>query len=65
MCGKWGIHAFYAHPYQSPQLERWPSGEIEWFVITQADPYGSRPRHKRTTRLVVMQPPLLTDGTQG
>ena len=27
--------------------------------------YGSRPRHKRTARILVMQPPLLTDGTQG
>lgn len=60
-----GNPRLFDHPYQSPQLELWPSDQVEWFVIIQAHPYGSRPRRKRTARLVVMQPPLLTDGTQG
>ncbi len=54
----------YDHPYQSPQLDLWPPGQVEWFVIIQAAPYGSRSHPKRAVRILVMQPPLLTDGTQ-
>jgi len=60
-----GNPRLYDHPYQSSQLELWPLNQVEWFVIIRATPYGSRPRRKRATRLLVMQPPLLTDGTPG
>jgi hypothetical protein len=60
-----GNPLLYDHPYQSPQLELWSSDQVEWFVIIQAAPYGSRPRGKCTARIFVVQPPLLTDGTQG
>ncbi len=56
-----GNPRLYNHPYQSPQLELWPSDQVEWFVIIQATAYGSRPRRKRVARVLVMQPPLLTD----
>jgi len=56
----------YQHPYQSSQLELWPSGSVEWYVILRAEPYGSRP-HRKKKRLVFFQFPLLQDGdgTQG
>jgi hypothetical protein len=60
-----GNPRLYDHPYRSPQLELWPSSEVERFVIIRANPYGSRPRRKRTTRIVVIQPPLLADGSLG
>lgn len=60
-----GNPRLYDHPYQSPQLDLWPPGQMEWFAIIRAAPYGSRPRRKRPARILVMQPPLLTDGTQG
>ena len=60
-----GNPRLYDHPYQSPQLELWSASEVEWFVIIQASPYGSRPRHKRTTRLLVIQPPLLLEEAGG
>lgn len=53
------------HPYQSPQLSLWKSGEVEWFVILQVDPYGPRPRRKSPTRFFVVQLPLLTDEMYG
>jgi hypothetical protein len=59
-----GNPRLYDHPYQSPQLELWPASDVEWFVIIQADPYGSRPRRKKK-RLIVVQFPLLSDGSQG
>lgn len=59
-----GNPRLYDHPYQSPQLELWSASEVEWFVIIQANPYGSRPRRKRTARILVLQPSLLADGTQ-
>ncbi len=60
-----GNPRLYDHPYQSPQLELWSLEAVEWFVIIRAAPYGSRPRRKRAHRILVMQPPLLTDGTGG
>ena len=60
-----GNPRLYERPYQSPQLELWPPEAVEWFVIIQAAPYGSRPRRKRVAQILVMQPPLLTDGTEG
>ena len=60
-----GNPRLYDHPYQSPQLALWPPEAVEWFVIIRAAPYRSRPRRKRAARVLVMQPPLLTDGTQG
>ncbi len=60
-----GNPRLYDHPYQSPQLALWPPEAVEWFVIIRAAPHGSRPRGKRAARVLVMQPPLLTDGTQG
>ncbi|HEY4386219.1 MAG TPA: hypothetical protein VGN34_17315, partial [Ktedonobacteraceae bacterium] len=55
----------FDHPYQSPQLELWPQGTVEWFVIIKAIPYGLRPQRKRTNHLLVVQLPLLSDSTQG
>jgi hypothetical protein len=60
-----GNPRLYDHPYQSPQLALWTPSQVEWFVIIRAAPYGPRPRRKRAARIFVMQPPLLTDGTQG
>ena len=54
----------YDHPNPRPQLDLWPPQAVEWFVILKAAPYGQRPRHKRVARILVMQPPLLTDGIQ-
>jgi len=59
-----GNPRLYDHPYQSPQLDLWPPQAVEWFVILKVAPYGQRPRHTRVARILVMQPPLLTDGTQ-
>ncbi len=59
-----GNPRLYDHPYQSPQLDLWPPGEVEWFVIIQATPYGARSHRKRAARILVIQPPLLIDGTQ-
>jgi hypothetical protein len=56
-----GNPRLYEHPYQSSQLELWPPQAVEWFVILQAIPYGPRPRRKRATRILVMQPPLLAE----
>ncbi len=59
-----GNPRLYDHPYQSPQLELWPPGQVEWFVILKAAPYEARSHRKRAARILVIQPPLLTDGTQ-
>jgi hypothetical protein len=56
-----GNPRLYDHPYQSPQVDLWPQGQVEWFVIIQAAPYGPRPRRKRKGRIIVMQPPLLKE----
>lgn len=58
-----GNPRFYQHPYQSPQQELWETGSVEWFVIIRSDP--PLRRRKRKSRLVVMQLPLLPDGTHG
>jgi hypothetical protein len=60
-----GNPRLFDHPDQSPQLELWPKDSVKWFVIIQVASYGSLPRRKRAARVLVMQPPLLTDGTQG
>jgi hypothetical protein len=65
VAGFLGNPRLYDHPDPRPQLELWSSEAVEWFVIIQAAPYGSRPRSKRTARIFVAQPPLLTEGTQG
>ena len=58
-----GNPRFFRHPYQSSQQELWEAGSVEWFVIIRNEPPV---RHrKRKSRLVVVQPPLLPDGTQG
>jgi hypothetical protein len=54
-----GNPRLYNHPNQSGQLELWPAGSVEWYVILRAQPYG--PRHKKK-RLVFLQLPLLKDG---
>jgi hypothetical protein len=59
-----GNPRLYDHPYQSPQVDLWPSQAVEWFVILKATPYGPRPRHKRSGRVIVMQPPLLKDAVE-
>ncbi len=56
-----GNPRFYQHPYQSPQQELWEPGEVEWFVIIRTDPPTRR--RKPRQRFVVMQLPLLSDGT--
>jgi len=56
-----GNPRLYDHPYQSPQLELWSKDSVEWFVIIQAAPYGSRSRGKRKGYVIVMQPPLLLE----
>jgi putative transposase len=38
-----GNPRLYDHPYQSPQLELWSPGEVEWFVIIRANPDASAP----------------------
>jgi hypothetical protein len=53
----------FRHPYQSPQQELWPPGEVEWFVIIRHAPPVHR--RKRKSRLVVMQVPLPLSGTEG
>ena len=60
-----GNPRLYDHPYQSTQLELWPTGSVEWFVIIRAAPYGAHARRKRG-RLVFLQTPLFVegDGTQ-
>ncbi len=60
-----GNPRLYDHPNPRPQLALWPPDQVEWFVIIHAAPYGSRTRRKRAHRILVMQPPLLTDGTRG
>ncbi len=56
-----GNPRLYDHSYQSSQLDLWPQDALEWFVIIKAVPYGSRPRRKRSTRILVIQSPLWTE----
>ena len=42
-----GNPRLYDHPYQSPQLDLWPPGQVEWFVIIKVAPSGPRPRRQR------------------
>jgi len=58
-----GNPRFYQHPYQSPQQELWEEGSVEWFVVIRTNPPVRR--RKRKGRLVVVQLPLLPNGTQG
>jgi hypothetical protein len=44
-------------------MSLWTPGEVEWFVIIRSDP-PVRQRKPRG-RIVVIQPPLFADGTQG
>jgi hypothetical protein len=57
-----GNPRLYDHPYRSTQLSLWAPGEVEWFVILHNDPPV---RHRKTRRrIVLIQPPLFSDGTQ-
>lgn len=58
-----GNPRLYDHPYQNPQQPLWEPGEVEWFVILRADPPVRRRRSLR--RLVLIQPPLWANGSQG
>jgi hypothetical protein len=58
-----GNPRFYQHSYQSPQQELWEARSVEWLVIIRTDPPARR--RKSNSRLMVMQLPLLFDGTQG
>jgi hypothetical protein len=58
-----GNPRLYDHPYQSPQLPLWEPGEVEWFVIIRGSPPVRRPTGRG--RIVVIQPPLWSSGTQG
>ena len=57
-----GNPRLYDHPYHSPQLPLWEPGEVEWLVII----CGSPPLRRRRPRgrIVLIQPPLFSDGTQ-
>ena len=57
-----GNPRLYEHRYQSSQLELWKPGEVEWFVIIRDTSRTRRPR--RTGRILVIQPPLFSDGTR-
>jgi transposase InsO family protein len=57
--GRVGNPRLYNHPYQSPQLELWPTDSVEWYLILRANSYGPRRKKKR---LVFLQLPLLQDG---
>lgn len=57
-----GYPRLYQHRYQSAQLDLWQPGEVEWFVILRAAPRGRRRRGRG--RVVLIQPPLFSDGTQ-
>jgi hypothetical protein len=59
-----GNPRLYQHRYQSAQLELWQPGEVEWFVIIR-DSLPVRHRCKRKGLILVLQPPLFSDGTQG
>ena len=50
-----GNPRLYTHPYPSPQLSLWESGEVEWYVIVRCSPPVRW--HKRR-RCVVLQLPL-------
>jgi hypothetical protein len=58
-----GNPRLYEHPYQSPQLSLWEPGQIEWHVIIRCNPPVRR--HQRKGRVLVIQLPLFSDGTQG
>lgn len=58
-----GNPRLYNHPYQSLQQQLWEPGEVEWYVIIRTDPAVRRRR--RRGRIVLIQPPLFADGTQG
>jgi hypothetical protein len=46
--------------YQSPQLERWETGYVEWFVIIRTNPPVRR--RTRKGRPLVVQLSMLLDG---
>jgi hypothetical protein len=58
-----GNPRLFLHPYQSAQQELWEPGTVDWFVIIRTNPPVRRRRSKG--RLVIVQLPLLPDGTQG
>ena len=58
-----GNPRLFHHPYHSAQPELWEPGEVEWFVIIRTNPPTRR--RKLSHRLLVVQLPLLPDGTQG
>lgn len=58
-----GYPRLHDHRYQSMQLELWQPGEVEWFVIIRDEPKSRRRKNKG--RILVIQPPLFSDGTQG
>jgi hypothetical protein len=58
-----GNPRLFHHPYHSAQPEHWEPGEVEWFVIIRTNPPTRR--RKLSHRLLVVQLPLLPDGTQG
>lgn len=54
-----GNPRLYDHPYQSPQLSLWESGEVEWHVIIRCE--SPLRRKKRKIRHVVLQLSLLLE----
>jgi Integrase core domain. len=58
-----GNPRLYEHPYHSPQLQLWETGEVEWHVIIRLDPICRR--HKRKKRLLLLQLPLFEEENTG
>ncbi len=58
-----GNPRLYQHHYQSPQLDLWEPGDVEWFVIIRDSPKSRRRKHQ--SRILVIQPPLFSDDMQG
>jgi hypothetical protein len=58
-----GNPRIFQHPYHSPQLELWETGEVEWFVIIRTDPPVRRCKRRGT--IIMIQPPLWSSSTPG
>jgi len=54
-----GNPRLYQHPYQTPQVSLWDTGEVEWHVIMHIIPVGRR--RKRKKHMIMIQPSLLRE----
>jgi len=57
-----GNPRLYHHRYPSAQLELWQPGEVRWFVIIRDS--APKRRRKHRGRILVIQPPLWSEGMQ-